>query len=227
MYRIDDAQQDRQAPDRMRGLRLNLGCGTTAPEGWVNIDRSPGLLLRPVPVLRAFLRAAGALRGPQGQVRWPGNIRRHDVRRGLPFPAGSAEAIYSSHMLEHLPRDAAVNLMRECNRVLRFGSILRLAVPDLRGPAERYVASDGSDAADEFMRATGLGLETSPRGWARLVDALSGARHRWMYDAASLKAIFRECGFNEAIECGYREGRCPDLASVEHRPDSIFVEAVA
>jgi SAM-dependent methyltransferase len=214
----------RQRP--MPGLRLNLGCGTTAPSGWVNIDRSPGLLLRKASLLRAFLMRARVLRGPQADVRWPSNVRRHDVRKGLPFPPGSVEAVYSSHMVEHLPRDAAVRLVRECRRVLRDGGIVRIALPNLRGAAERYVASDASDAADEFMRAIGVGLETTPRGWSRLVETVSGARHRWMYDAASIQAICRECGFREVSERRYREGRCPDLASVEHRPDSIFIEAI-
>jgi len=211
----------------MPGLRVNLGSGTTAPSGWLNMDRSPGLLLRKIPFLRAFLRNAGVLRGPQADVMWPPNVRRHDVRKGLPFPAESVEVIYSSHMVEHLPRDDAVRLVKECRRVLRHGGILRIAVPDLRGCAERYVASDASDAADEFMRAIGTGLETTPRGWSRLIEATSGARHRWMYDAASLQAICQECGFRNVSERRYREGRCPDLASVEHRPDSLFVEAIA
>jgi SAM-dependent methyltransferase len=227
MSRIANRRQSQGVFPTSTGLRLNLGCGTTAPDGWINIDRSPGLLVSRIPALRAMLRVTGVLRGPQAETIWPRNIRRHDVGKGLPFGRATAEVIYSSHLIEHLPRDTAVMLLRECARVLQRGGILRVAVPDLRRLAETYVGSTAVDAADEFMRATDLGLETRPRRWGRLVDFLTGARHRWMYDAQSLKAIFQECGFVDISERAYREGRCPDLESVEHRPESIFIEAVA
>ena len=103
--------------------RINLGCGTTAPAGWLNVDRSPGLLLTKFPGARRIVLATGLLPRPQAQVDWPEGIRRLDVTKGLPFQASSAEAIYSSHMLEHLPHRDAIHLLAECRRVLDDGGV--------------------------------------------------------------------------------------------------------
>src|SRR6266496_1968115 len=208
-----------------RDVRINLGSGTTAPAGWINLDRSPGIFVAGVPGLRAVLRRLRILSGPQAETTWASNVRRHDVTRGLPFPDGFAEAIYASHLLEHLPRDAAVRLVQECRRVLRPHGVLRLALPDLRAMAERYVRDGEPGAAHAFVRATGLGVEQQKRRWARLVGAVSGAQHKWMYDERSTVELCRSSGFAQVTVCRYRIGRCPDLAGVEHRKDSIFVEA--
>ncbi len=67
--------------------KLNLGCGTTAPVGWINIDRSPGLLISRIPGLRRLLRATGLLPEPQSAVEWPGNIRMPMYGVACPFRA--------------------------------------------------------------------------------------------------------------------------------------------
>ena len=89
---------------------LNVGCGENAREGWVNLDLHPG---------------AGVL--------------GCDVGRGLPFADGEFDALYCSHVLEHLPRDEAPLLARECLRVLRPGGVGRFVVPDLEGIVRLYL----------------------------------------------------------------------------------------
>ncbi len=164
------------------------------------------------------------LKGPQAEVRWPDNIRRLDVRKGLPYPSGSVGVVYSSHMLEHLPRADGAALLREARRVLRRDGLVRLALPDLRSMARTYCEAAEPGAADEFMRVMGLGYEARPHGSSKVMELASGARHRWMYDIASISALLRECGFDQVNEWSYREGRCPELEAVEHREDSLFVE---
>jgi SAM-dependent methyltransferase len=203
---------------------LNVGCGTIAPEGWVNIDRSPGLALARYPLLRSAAVRFGVLRGPQADVVWPKGIERIDATRHLPFPNGSVGVVYSSHMLEHLVRADATRFLAECGRVLRHDGLLRLALPDLRRMAEHYVASSDPGAADAFIEATGLGWDARPKGVDRLVEVVTGARHRWMYDARSVQRLCRDVGFSHTQECAYREGRCPELELVEVREDSFFLE---
>jgi predicted SAM-dependent methyltransferase len=206
-------------------LRLNLGCGTTAPAGWVNIDRSPGLLVARHPALRSFAKRINVLRGPQAWVEWPKNIVRHDITKALPFQTESVDYVYSSHALEHLARQDAVNLIAECRRVLRPGGVLRLALPDLRALIEEYLQDPDPKAADRFMEGSGLGLLRRPRGAERAIELVSGARHRWMYDTSSLRSLCQEQGFHPVVSCTFRQGEVPDLAEVEHREDSLFLEA--
>ena len=73
------------------GLRLHLGCGTTTPAGWVNVDGSLGARLAQLPALRPLLRATGVFR-----LDWSPSIRVHDLRRPFPWPNGSAAGTGSS-----------------------------------------------------------------------------------------------------------------------------------
>jgi SAM-dependent methyltransferase len=90
---------------------LNLGCGTRLHPSWTNIDFEAGA---------------------------PG-VRAHDLRRGIPFPAETFEAVYHSHVLEHFPREGARRLIGECRRVLRPGGVLRVVVPDLEALVRTYL----------------------------------------------------------------------------------------
>lgn len=61
----------------------------------------------------------------------PDNIIVHNLAKGIPFPDGSVDVVYHSHLLEHLDRDVAERFLREVQRVLRLGGIQRIVVPDL------------------------------------------------------------------------------------------------
>lgn len=45
----------------MTDVLVNLGCGLTAPEGWVNVDRSPNVILSLIPLVKQLMRRAGLL----------------------------------------------------------------------------------------------------------------------------------------------------------------------
>ena len=107
----------------MKGL--NLGCGTRFHPAWTNVD------VRPV--------------SP--------HVRICDVQKGLPFSDETFDVVYHSHLLEHLPREAALPFIKECYRVLRRGGIIRVAVPDLVAVPESALARDhGSGIATVWMR---------------------------------------------------------------------------
>lgn len=97
---------------------LNLGCGSAFskdPE-WTNIDISPH----------------------------PGSadhVGQYQLALGIPYPEGSFNAVYHSHMLEHFPRAMVLPFLRECLRVLRPGGTLRVVVPDLESILRQYIIS--------------------------------------------------------------------------------------
>jgi predicted SAM-dependent methyltransferase len=86
------------------GLRLNLGSGGVALEGFTNVD--------------ALADA-------------PGVDVVADLSERLPFADGEADLIYAAHVLEHFPTDVVPRLLADWRRVLRDGGLLLLAVPDL------------------------------------------------------------------------------------------------
>jgi SAM-dependent methyltransferase len=92
---------------------LNIGCGSRFHPAWENID----------------FHSSSA------------SVKAWDLRKGIPYPDGSFDVVYHSHVLEHFPRIEGCALMRECCRVLKKGGVLRVAVPDLEGIARHYLQS--------------------------------------------------------------------------------------
>jgi predicted SAM-dependent methyltransferase len=104
---------------------LNLGCGQRFHPGWVNID------------IQAAHQA----------------VRSWDLRQELPFPDGSFDAVYHSHVLEHFSKTDGVSFLQRCFRVLRSGGTIRVAVPDLERIARLYIeALDKSLNGDPVWR---------------------------------------------------------------------------
>ncbi|HUG40834.1 MAG TPA: methyltransferase domain-containing protein [Longimicrobiales bacterium] len=194
-------------------MKLHLGCFDQPIEGWHNTDVTPHLVVSRLPFVPRALALLGLMdprRLDQHRAGVFREVRYLDVGRRFPFDDGEVEAVYSSHVLEHLPRSAAVNLVRESRRVLRPGGVFRIAVPDL----DRLVAAYSPEDPDGWME---LLLETSqPR---------AKNRHHWMYNAVSLRALLAGAGFREITRREYREGECPDVERVDIRPDSLFMEA--
>jgi predicted SAM-dependent methyltransferase len=118
-------------------VKLNLGCGLSVASGWVNIDASLNALFAgwPAPVLRFLYRGSGAKHW-YSEEQYVAILQKHiflhhDLEYGIPFADESIDFIYTSHWLEHLFLDTAERLLRETYRVLKFGGILRVCLPDL------------------------------------------------------------------------------------------------
>jgi predicted SAM-dependent methyltransferase len=90
---------------------VNLGCGSHYHPDWINIDIAP--------------------LGP--------GVIAHDLSRGVPLADDSSDAVYHSHVLEHIRRPDVPAFLRECLRVLRPGGTLRVAVPDLERISRAYI----------------------------------------------------------------------------------------
>jgi predicted SAM-dependent methyltransferase len=209
-------------------LRLNLGCGPQAVTGWVNIDRSPNIILDRVRPVKHLLRSIGVLT-PEHMAPWSPSIVRHDLTRGIPYPDGSAVAVYSSHMLEHIYLNQARRLLLDCRRVMAEGGVLRLALPDYGSAAQQLLAGEAAEnprAAMEFHRRLRAHPFDQPRVSRRLVEMAGSHVHRWFPTRTLVVGLVAEAGFGEVMCCDFKRGRLPDLDLIETRSDSIFVEAV-
>jgi len=126
---------------------VQYGCGSSAPEGWLNFDAS----------LKERL-------GIRGKV-FPRKVRYGDIVRGLPIKDGTAKAVYASHILEHLTRADFETALRNTWRILIPGGTLRLIMPDLETGAVAYLRrlrNGMLDANDHFMDGIG---ERRPRNF--------------------------------------------------------------
>jgi predicted SAM-dependent methyltransferase len=206
--------------------RLHLGCANIAPPGWTNLDGSWNAWMAGHPVLRGLLRVFRMLPPGQLDIAWPGNIRVHDVRRGLPFPVGAFGAIYASHFLEHLHFEEARHLLRECFRVLQPGGFLRLVVPDLQLLVREYLEElDGQGlapdcAADRLCRRLDMRAPQQGRGHLlyRVYSSVKDFHtHKWMYDGESLGRRMLEAGFVSVSRRAYLESDIAGIEEVERR----------
>ena len=91
--------------------KLNIGCGDRFAKGWTNID----------------FHSSDA------------SVTRVNILRGLPYPEASFDVVYSSHVLEHFPRDTAGRMLKEMHRVLKPGGLVRVVVPDLEQTCREYL----------------------------------------------------------------------------------------
>lgn len=68
-----------------------------------------------------------------------GVIQHFDIRRSLPFPADTFDAVYALHIVEHLTPEEGQAFVAEVFRVLRPGGIFRVSTPDLEGTVRAYL----------------------------------------------------------------------------------------
>jgi len=193
-------------------LKLNIGCGTSGIEGWVNIDNSPSILLSCLPFGRRIFRTPD----------WPRGVRRADVRKRIPFPDSSVSCIYSSHTFEHFTYEESRAVARECFRVLRPGGILRIVVPDLGIMVRDYLA-DTADPMASHRFVARLLLTASVRD---IVHA--GAHHKQMFDARSLAHMLQGAGFPAPELSTFGSSRIAEITEIElesRRSESLYVEA--
>jgi predicted SAM-dependent methyltransferase len=215
-----------QAPS----VRLNIGCGMAPTPGWLNYDNSPAVRLAAWPLASRVLSALGAI--DRGNLEFAAFCRRHGIRHAdavtrIPHTDGSVDAIYSSHMIEHLDRREAAGFLGECRRVLKPGGILRIVVPDLRVTVNDYVARGN---AEIFLDQLQLELD-KPRGLrGHLRNMLLGGRnHHWLYDGPSIARLLERSGFDDVSALPPGQSRIADPGELnlhERAGESAYVEGV-
>ena len=211
-----------------RPLLVNLGSGPTGPESWVNLDRSPTMLLRHVPWAARALRRAGVI-GDHHLTPWDPHIVRQDLTKRLPFEDGSVDAVYSSHFFEHIYYSDAEAILEECHRVLKPGGVLRLALPDGEAWARELIESDddAGEAGHRYLLRLGSHPLERPTGKRALTARIGGHIHRWQPTRGLVRRMLVEAGFSdsEISDRKFLEGDLPEIERIETREESFFTEA--
>lgn len=204
--------------------RLHLGCGLTAPQGWVNVDGSWNAWVHQHPAIFSLMSAARLVSHEESSVKWPTNILIWNLRKPLPFPDGHFDCLYASHLVEHLHHNDGLALLREGHRVLRSGGVIRIAVPDLRSLAEDYVndkvSANGQSqtAADRFQDA--MLLRAKNRAGGGILRTLYSSTqdlhsHKWLYDEESLFESLSTAGFVKIRRCQFLDSKIESIKDVE------------
>ena len=211
-------------------FRVNIGCGRTPTDGWINMDNSPAIKLANSPVRYKIAKILKLLSKAQREnIEWnkENTITYADATKRLPFADNSVECIYTSHMVEHLSREGVLQFLSEVLRVLEHDGIVRIAVPDLRLAVEDYLTSQD---ADDFMSRILVQARPINTFRQKLGLLLSGYRHhQWMYDGKSLSKLLDERGFRNVQVCadGFTLISNPEgLDLYERSGQSVYVEGV-
>ena len=106
----------------------NIACGNNYINHWINFDYFPH---------SKFVKKANLL-------------------ERLPIDNDSANIVYSSHFIEHIPRDLVNGFLEECFRITKSRGVLRLVLPDWEELCSTYLTlrqSGGSqhERADFLM----------------------------------------------------------------------------
>lgn len=178
-----------------------------------------------------------------------GEIRRHDLREGIPFQDASVDAVYHSHVLEHIDRGNVASFFAEVRRVLRVGGVHRIVVPDLEVQARQYLASldkasdsdpPRPDLVEGHAEAVHVLIEQMVRREAYTTSTLRplrrkvenvllgdarkrGETHQWMWDRISLPHELTLAGFRDPQLMSNTESRIANWPTYEldQTPDGL------
>jgi predicted SAM-dependent methyltransferase len=161
--------------------RLHLACGTNVMAGWANVD----------------------LEGPAAVIKL-------DLMRPLPLASGSMRYVYNEHFIEHIPRESAEQLLKECHRVLRPGGVFRVSTPDLATLVKEYASGRLGFWGD---------MHWTPDSPCRMLN--EGMRwwgHQFLFDAPELERSLRGAGFSSIKAVAWRQSEHEALRGIECRP---------
>ena len=97
-------------------LKVHLGCGKNALDGFLNYDNNLFLLFKYIPFIENFLSLFNFV--PKWFCEFITIAREKDIKycdasKKIPFKDSSVDLIYSCHMLEHLDKSEAEMFFNE------------------------------------------------------------------------------------------------------------------
>ena len=143
----------------------------------------------------------------------------HDFRFPLPFMDNSIDGIYSSHLLEHIPHNGIIQLLRECFRVLKPGYLFEAAVPNAKLYIDRYYMDDPPEIPDTDLYPPAFHYY-SKIDFINYFAYLDG-HHQFLFDEKNLPLIVASVGFRLVELRPFKEGL--DMKARDH--ETIYVEA--
>jgi len=198
--------------------KVNFGAGNISPNGWICLDNSPSVILAKLPYfmeVKKIMYKAGIISKNILKTRWPRNLVYWDLRWGVPFKNNSVDIIFTSHFLEHLPKNDSYKFLKKCYKILKNRGVIRIVVPDINILLERYrgdYETDPSFAAEEFNQ--------------RIFE---GGQHKYMYNFDLLYKILTEIGFKNTKKMDYRKSKIVDIDKLETPKlkyyTSLYIEA--
>jgi predicted SAM-dependent methyltransferase len=155
-----------------REPRLHIGAGNNDLPGWLNTELCP--------------------RGSEVFL---------DATRPFPFAADTFAFIYTEHMIEHIPYEGAMSMMRECFRVLRPGGVVRIVTPNMAFLHSLLAAPLTPEQAAYIRYSYEAHRIGGPAGSAIHVvnNFVRSWGHQFIYDLETLSALVTNAGLTGVV----------------------------
>lgn len=148
----------------------------------------------------------------QANIQW-------DLRKGIPLPNETAQAIYSSHLLEHFSFKECQKLLDECHRVLKDDGKISVCVPDARIYISAYLNAVNLHESRDFFQYKAAYNNTTRIDYVNHVAYMNG-HHKYMFDKENLLYILKQRGFSNVCLRNFD----PSLDSESRHYESIYAE---
>jgi predicted SAM-dependent methyltransferase len=192
--KVKDPRTIREYFDAHSVRKLQLGAGGNYVAGWLNSDIEP--------------KATGVYL---------------DATSDYPFASGSFHYVFAEHLIEHLPWEGGLKMLKECHRVLAPGGKIRVVTPNL----VKYTSllDDSTDVeAQKFIDATRrvFAWPSTPVMPAYVFNKIVREwGHLFIYDPATLRKTLELAGFNQIKEYRVGEKTDPVFEEVEYRTRAL------
>ncbi len=225
---------------------INIGCGSTVSNDWINIDKSLNAWISNYPRLKSTLGRLHLIPPSVRNIPFPKGIRYRDIhKKGLPGADNSADWVYNSHLIPCMTRSQTEALFAETYRVLKPGGKTRIVTADMGIMAKNwqrytkaYLESDRqtllegweedkakSDLPNGDLLNLRLALHWFSRSgmprWRRFFDYPI----QYIYDFESLAYLLQKVGFTDVTSKNMFESEMPSIREIETRDNSIYAEA--
>lgn len=164
---------------------------------------------------------SGPTRGKNGwtNVDLFGADINHDLTKGVPLKDNTVDAVYSSHVFEHIPYKDLINVISEIRRILKPGGKLLVCVPNAGLYLRAYFKNEMFVNYDEMYIPAAVNTN-SKIDQLNYIAYLNGD-HTFMFDEENIINILKMCDFNNV---DFREFN-PDIDQIERDFESMYVQA--
>ena len=203
MQTIDKTATQKSIPQSLTARKINIGAGQGwYREGWEVLDNVPG----------------------DYSMWWKHKAKCWDTN----LTSNTYDAVFTSHMLEHVPHFRTEKTIAEFNRALKVGGTFRILVPDLKRAAVAYVNGDIDfyQKSRHYTDHLGIGGSfmsklISPGGQPLAItremdELLGGYAHLYHFDFDMMKILLEKWGFDDVKEMPYGESVDTDMQDLLH-----------
>ena len=143
----------------------------------------------------------------------------HDLTKPFPLENSSVDKIYTSHTLEHFKFEEIIFILKECKRILKSGSNLKICVPNAKLYIESYIKGVTFENRKNWYEPAIVNTD-SKIDQLNYIAYLNG-QHKYMFDDENLINILKKSGFEKVKLREFEKG----LDLEERHFESIYAVA--